>query len=1333
MTLAIVLLPGMLRADPPQNPGAAPPGPTARRELIVLLADGPGAPAPEEVVESARRQEPLPAGLHSGSPQSARFALTRRAAGPARARLLAEPDSARARLERYLVLSYPAAANLEAIARALAANPFVVSVEENTSASFSVAPNDPFFPLASNPTQYQWGLHTLNFAAAWDRIKGHAYVGLVDTGVQLDHPDLRAFNPSGGYDGGNVRPHLSWDVQNSDADVDENHPPQTFVGHGTHTSGIVAATPNNGIGVAGGCWRCSLLMGKVGGSAFKTEVAEAIVWHVDHGAEVISMSLGWSTAETQGMVGDAVLFAHQRDVAMFASSGNDKIDIDFPASDPRVVAVGGIESDESLWVEEACPRPGYSGTIECGTNFTLTPGTKMQELVAPAQKVLSTFYTGKEWNPNLGCGDSTEPNAGYGLCTGTSMSSPFVAALAGLLRSANPLLSKANVRSLLIDNADRAGAWNFQFGYGVPDAALSVEKALGRAAGQVLANRLTPLFSLYSATAEDSLSTTFPQVATAAIFGLLEQSCERAPNGSCAVPAIPYSPVGPTIPGYAQFPDAGCTVSPCFVPAPRASVYVFTSDRAPYPGAPPLVPLYRLSFRGTNPANGNTLNRDVNYTTETAGILAYKQVGYELDGIEGYIYQRCSPEPSCIPAGAVRLYRLYHTGRDDHAIFPESELAEMLAAGYSSEPGANDWIGYVYPNVDSDADSVVNGFEGLIGTNPAQADSDCDGISDGNETLNFPYGDPLGSPGCATKKASFLAQSVPNPMVAGQSYPVNLTVKNTGTIPWSLVGPQCNAYRLGSVNPHGNTTWGFGRVDLAGPVAAGATATLNFTVTAPATAGTYNFQWQMVHECVEWFGDPSTNVAVVVNPNPPPTARLTFACAGLSCSFNGGGSTDNTGIVSYAWSFGDATSGSGVAPGKVYAATNPYQVTLTVTDTLGATSSVTRKVSVQGEPPLPAESYFTVPPCRLLDTRNTTILTHGQFRTVQVAGLCGIPATAKAVSINVTAISPTGQGHFQIFPGNQTSGPFLHSFLGFEPASSPRASNAILRLATNGAGTLNLLPVVPPSTGQVHATVDVYGYFSEDTAPAPGAQGPYGFQTVAPCRIADTRSSTPIAVNTTRSFTVQGVCGVPVGAAAAALNPVVIGPTAGGHASLFQAGTFPPVPTINFNAGTTLANGARIRLAPTTPDISLNYFSPIAGASTHALVDVYGYFKSDAPLQYRPITACRAVDTRSADQGGPALTAPSTRNFQIRGNCGVPLTAKAAAVSVTTVDQAGQGFLAVYPSGTSHLGASFLNYTAGQGALANGGIVALSTLPDDLAITTANATNVIVDVYGYFQ
>ena len=134
-----------------------------------------------------------------------------------------------------------------------------------------------------------------------------------------------------------------------------------------------------------------------------------------------------------------------------------------------------------------------------------------------------------------------------------------------------------------------------------------------------------------------------------------------------------------------------------------------------------------------------------------------------------------------------------------------------------------------------------------------------------------------------------------------------------------------------------------------------------------------------------------------------------------------------------------------------------------------------------------------------------------------------------------------------------------------------------------------------------------------------------------------------------------------------------------------------------------------------------------------AVIDVFGYFKPDAPLKYRPITACRAVDTRFADQGGPVLASPDTRNFQIRGNCGVPLSAKAVAVNITSVGSAGGGYLLGYPSGSAFPLASYLTFDPGQGALGNGGIIALSTQPNDLAVTTSTSTHVIIDVFGYFQ
>jgi RHS repeat-associated protein len=116
-----------------------------------------------------------------------------------------------------------------------------------------------------------------------------------------------------------------------------------------------------------------------------------------------------------------------------------------------------------------------------------------------------------------------------------------------------------------------------------------------------------------------------------------------------------------------------------------------------------------------------------------------------------------------------------------------------------------------------------------------------------------------------TNNAAFVSQSVPTTMSAGQAYSVNVTMQNTGTNTWSAA----NNYRLGTQNPQDNTLWtGATRVMLPAGVnvAPGSNATFSFTVTAPATPGTYNFQWKMLRELVEWFGPLTANVAVNVQP-----------------------------------------------------------------------------------------------------------------------------------------------------------------------------------------------------------------------------------------------------------------------------------------------------------------------------------------------------------------------------------------------------------------------------------------------------------------------------------
>lgn len=114
--------------------------------------------------------------------------------------------------------------------------------------------------------------------------------------------------------------------------------------------------------------------------------------------------------------------------------------------------------------------------------------------------------------------------------------------------------------------------------------------------------------------------------------------------------------------------------------------------------------------------------------------------------------------------------------------------------------------------------------------------------------------------------AAFVGQNVRTSMAVGQSYTVSVTMRNTGNQTWVARGP--NPFRLGSQNRQDNTVWGRGRVDLPSSVRPGTTITLSFSVRAPSAAGTYNFQWRMVQEGVEWFGALSPNVPVVVKPPP---------------------------------------------------------------------------------------------------------------------------------------------------------------------------------------------------------------------------------------------------------------------------------------------------------------------------------------------------------------------------------------------------------------------------------------------------------------------------------
>lgn len=131
----------------------------------------------------------------------------------------------------------------------------------------------------------------------------------------------------------------------------------------------------------------------------------------------------------------------------------------------------------------------------------------------------------------------------------------------------------------------------------------------------------------------------------------------------------------------------------------------------------------------------NTQNHDFLLTTGQAELEVLHAAGYNYRGINGYVYARCAPEPTCIPQGAQKLWRKCKTTDDDCAVFLESQRATFEVNGYTAAvpAGYPQHIGYAYPNVDADGDGLIDGFEHVIGTSHTLSDTDGDSVSDGVE------------------------------------------------------------------------------------------------------------------------------------------------------------------------------------------------------------------------------------------------------------------------------------------------------------------------------------------------------------------------------------------------------------------------------------------------------------------------------------------------------------------------------------------------------------------------------------------------------------------------
>lgn len=469
----------------------------------------------------------------------------------------------------------------------------------------------------------------------------------------------------------------------------------------------------------------------------------------------------------------ALEYVTPRETTFVASSGNDRRELNFPARDWRVVAAGGFNELMELWDEdpsgiENCPLYALGfGESECGSNWTTSQNANApkQEVVAAARQVYSTMYPGFDWNDQIGCGDAFGPgsaNDGYGNCTGTSMSAPQISGVFGILRSVNPLVGAGDpwgsgvkgVRDVLAETTyqSRNGIpWDQKLGWGIPDAAAAVRMMLGTVGGETIRNRVTPLFGFYSSGADDHAYTTSPQLALALIINQ----------------AHSYASLGQPVPGYAAFP-ADPLLGPGDVPL--ANTFVLTTEYKTRPDHPDLAPLYLVSRHrpvlpeeycepvpgvptcpeDCEPGQPGCVTDDGGFllVTTVAELETLHAAGWHYRGIEGYVYESCTPEPECVPQGAERLWRKCNSAVKvpNCAIFLESERAAFEANGYTAAfpPGFPMHIGYAYPNVDTDGDGLIDGFEYLIGTDPTSADSDGDGVPDGMEfpMAGVPVSDP---------------------------------------------------------------------------------------------------------------------------------------------------------------------------------------------------------------------------------------------------------------------------------------------------------------------------------------------------------------------------------------------------------------------------------------------------------------------------------------------------------------------------------------------------------------------------------------------------------------
>jgi Subtilase family len=312
--------------------------------------------------------------------------------------------------------------------QALKANPAVAWAEtDGRLQPQETLPNDPYFLNSSawNISGGAWGWYQTHTTQAWDITQGDlsVVVAVLDTGIKTS--GLADFD-------GQIA--STWNAMTGTTDVTTN-----AGNHGTYSAGVVGLALGNGVGNAGFCPRCKLMIVQVGtdSGAYWSDMASGLTWAADHGARVANMS--WAGSADSSTIRAATTYAHQHGVLMTAASGDSGCNcITYPSADPYVVSVGGVDQN---------------GNKSYDSNYG-----SWVSVVAP--------------EGNLTALPSTNGQPGYAGFGGTSSSAPAAAGIAGLLFSYDPSLTNTQVEQALEASAVPV---SFPLRYGRIDALAALQ------------------------------------------------------------------------------------------------------------------------------------------------------------------------------------------------------------------------------------------------------------------------------------------------------------------------------------------------------------------------------------------------------------------------------------------------------------------------------------------------------------------------------------------------------------------------------------------------------------------------------------------------------------------------------------------------------------------------------------------------------------------------------------------------------------------------------------------------------------------------------------------